>query len=479
MPKAKKKSVMYQMLVEDPKRDLPSIAKGTKTTLPDTDDDEDNSVNEPQQVGISEYIAKVREKLKRTREENKKAMIEGEVLTRTATARDQIRLEYEENQRIYLAGEAHKEAIAKLKAELRGQVTAQMKAEIYEQLREDIRRNNEGPMKAQLEAEIRVQLVEDLLGPIRAELKPKVEKILKRELETDVREQLLRELPAKLESKIEAAIKPKIEEKLRREIGARLEKEQLARADPVSPLVRPEIDGISYPDLKRLSPDDDFERYGKRRRPSYDYDGEHDADHEKRIADILEEECQQKLQRNLQLIIHQEQAGLDHIDRDISDSNDEDAGLTAKQIIQREYMRSRPIKKIGYFVESEDEYESEVSEHETDASENGGRAMKREHSEHLDEEDEYDFRKHLRTMGNANHWDPHYYTGGYFQQGRKTSRNDEHLDETEGSFDYEDDNEDHTEDLGQSDDNPVDDEETIDEEQEEIVKQPQTIDLRG
>jgi len=481
MPKTKKKSAMYQALVGDHMKDTPPVIKGTNTTRPDSDEDEDSSVNptfSAQNLSLFEYFDKVGEKLKRTREDNKNASIEGEVTRRTSAAQDQIRLQFEEQQRTFLAGEAHKEAIAQLKAELRDQVTAEMKAEIFEQLAKDIRHENEEPMKARLEAEIRVQLVEDLLRSIAAELKPEVEKKLKQELEWDVREQLMRELPAKLQGKVEISLKPKIEERLRKEIGAKLEKEQLARADPVSPLVRPEIDGVSYPELKRLSPDDDFERYGKRRRPSYDYDGEHEADHEKRIANVLEQELQQKLQQSVQLILHQEQAGPGRVEREPSESSDQEYGLTGRQIIQREYMQFKTMKKWDRFEETDEDYESDMSDYR------GGeqvqtRALKREHSEHSDEEDEYELRKHGRKTSNVNQWDSHRSTGGYFREGERTSGNDEHFDETEGNFGYEDENQERTEDFGQSDDDTIDDDETIDEEQEEIVKEPQTIDLRG
>ncbi len=262
----------------------------------DDDDDDLETPCAPRELGLQDLLKKAKE----ITANNKARRENSEVARRAEAARVEIRLQLEEEQKAYLASEAHKETVAQLKDELRAQTTEDLKAEIFEQGVKDFRAENEEMMKQQLEEHLLAHLNEHLPAQLAAELKPEVEQMLRQELESEVRAQLMRELPAKLAPKIEAELRPKIEERLRKELGAKLEREQLAKADPVSPLVQPEIDGISYPDLKRASPDDDFSRNGKRRRPSYDYDGEHTGDHEERVTNILDQALQEDIHRTTQ-----------------------------------------------------------------------------------------------------------------------------------------------------------------------------------
>lgn len=273
-----------------------SKTPGGPASEDDDDDDDLETPCAPRELGLQDLLKKAKE----ITANNKVKRENSEVARRAEAARVEIRLQLEEEQKAYLASAAHKETVAQLKDELRAQTTEELKAEIFEQGVKDFRAENEEMMKQQLEEYLLAHLTEHLPAQLAAELKPEVEQALKQELEGEVRAQLMRELPAKLAPKIEADLRPKIEERLRKELGAKLEREQLAKADPVSPLVQPEIDGISYPDLKRASPDDDFSRNRKRRRPSYDYDGEHTGDHEERVTTILDHALQEDIHRTTQ-----------------------------------------------------------------------------------------------------------------------------------------------------------------------------------
>lgn len=244
--------------VGDQKNDVSKSAGGIPNEEDEDEDDDLDIPHAPRELGINELVRKAKE----TFAKNRTRRQEEEVTRRTEAARVEILLEIEEGQRAYLTSIVHKEAIAQLKGELRAQTMEELKAEIYEQGVKDFLAINEDKMRAQLEEHLLARLNEYLPGQLEAQLKPEVERKLRQELEGEVRAQLIRELPAKLA--------PKIEERLRQELSAKLDADQRAQAN-----------------LKRALPDDDFPRDNKRRRPSYDYDGEHSGDHEERVATLL------------------------------------------------------------------------------------------------------------------------------------------------------------------------------------------------
>ena len=265
------------------------------------------------EIGPMEFVKKSRKEFLQARVHNKALKVDEEVSLRLGIAVQQMRVELEEAQKKHLASKAYDEAVQQLKkGRLREQVASEIRAEILQETYKDVVRKHTGPMKVRLEAKLRKELRAELTKPVMdqlaIELKAKVEMKLKEELDGEVRAQLTKELSAKVEAKLATALKPKIEERLRKELSTRIEKERLAKADSASPNVQPETDGVSHPKLKRASSNDDFERNGKRRRLSYDYDGEHERGYETGLANLFQQTLQDDIRRNSQQSISQGRA---------------------------------------------------------------------------------------------------------------------------------------------------------------------------